>query len=58
MDLEKLFFDFYFFIVHISTNNALYVLKFWVYVGIIRFEGIVSQILILGFSFYFMQTNG
>ena len=56
-DLEKLFFDFHFLIVYISTNNVLYALKLWVYVGNIHFEGTVSQMVILGFSFYFIKKE-
>ena len=55
---KSLFFYFYFLIVHISTNNVLFGLKVWVYVRNIRSEGTVSQILVLGLSFYFMQKNG
>ena len=38
-------------------NYVLYGLKFWVYVSYMRFEGTMSQILILGFSFDFMQKR-
>ena len=48
----------YFLVVHISISNVLYGLKVSVHVSDIRFEGNVSQILILGLTFYFMQKNG
>ena len=52
------FFYFYFLVVHISTNNVRYSLKFFTHVGNIRVEGTVSRIFVLGLSFYFMPKNG
>ena len=45
-------------IVYISTNFVLEFLKFWMDNYNIRLEGTVSQIVYLGFSFYFMSKNG
>ena len=56
--MEKYFFYFYFLIAHTSTINVLDGLKFWVHISNISFEGTVSQILVLGLIFYFMQKNG
>ena len=59
MGSEKVIFDFYFLIVHISIDNVLYGLNLWAYVGNIRFERTVSQILVyIFFVFFFMQKNG
>ena len=52
--LKNLFFYFYFSIVHISTNYALDSLRFWMHVSNIAVEGTVSQIFVLGLSFYFI----
>ena len=45
-------------IVHISTNNVIGGLKFYIHVGDIHVEGTVSQIFVLFFIFYFMSKNG
>ena len=58
MHTQMFFFGLYFSIVHISTNIVLKDLKCRVAVGEIRIEGTVSQNLVLGLSFYFMQKNG
>ena len=55
---EKVFFYFYFLVVHISTNNALGGLFFSMLVNNIHVEGTVSQIFVLGITFYFMPKNG
>ena len=52
------FFDFYFLVVHISADNVLYGLIFFTHVSNIPVEGTVSQIFVLGLSFYFMAKNG
>ena len=44
--------------VHISINFVLDGLKFSVHVPDIHVEGTVSQIFVLGLSFYFMSKNG
>ena len=41
---ERYFFDFYFSIVHISSNNVVGSLEFCMHVGNIHVEGTVSQI--------------
>ena len=51
-------FDFYFSIVHISSNNVFDSLEFCMHVGNIHVEGTVSQIIFLCPTFYFMQKNG
>ena len=55
---EKVLFYFYFLIVHISTINALGYLFFSMLVSNIHVEGTVSQIFVLGITFYFMPKNG
>ena len=56
--MERHFFNFYFSIVHISSNNVLGSLKFCMPEGNIQVEGTVSQIFFLYPSFYFMSKNG
>ena len=54
---EKVFY-FYYLIVHISTNNTLRGLIFSMLVYNIHVEGTVSQIFVLGLTFYLMPKNG
>ena len=56
--MKMRFFYFYFWVVHISTDDILYGLKLFTHVSNIRVEGTVSQISILGLSFYFMPKKG
>ena len=46
-----------FLLVHISTNNALGGLIFSMLVSNIHAEATVSQIFVIGFTFYFMQKQ-
>ena len=55
---EMYLFDFYFSIVHISSNNVLDSLKVCMHVSNIYVEGTVSQIIFLSPTFYFMTKNG
>ena len=55
---KKYFFNLYFSIVHISTNNMPDNLRFCIHVDNIPPEGTVSQISDLGLSFHFMSKNG
>ena len=52
------FFDFYFFNMDISLGICFPKMKFCIVSHTILFEGSVSQIFDLGFSFYFMSKNG
>ena len=54
---EKELFLLLFLIVHISTINALGGLIFSMLVSNIHVEGTVSQIYVLGITFYFMPKN-
>ena len=56
--MERYFLDFYFSIVHISSNNVIGSLKCCMHVGNIHVEGTVSQIVCSYHSFYFMSKNG
>ena len=55
---EMYLFDFYFSIVHISSNNVIDSLQFCMHVNNIHVEGTVSQIIFLSPTFYFMSKNG
>ena len=58
--MKKYVFNFYFLVVHISTNNLLYGLNFYRHVDNIHVEGTVSvsQIFVLCLGFHFMPKNG
>ena len=58
MGSEKVLFLLLFFIVHISTINALGGLFLSMLVSNIHVEGTVSQIFVLGITLYFMPKNG
>ena len=58
-EYKKMFvLNFYFSIVHISTNNVIGCLKLCMHVRNIAVEGTVSQISFLNLSFYFISKNG
>ena len=57
MYTEMYFFYLNFSIVHISTNNVIGGLKFYIHVGDIHVEGTLSQIFVLLLSFYFYVKN-
>ena len=55
---EMYLFYFYFSIVHISSNNVLGSLKFYIHVDYTYVEGTVSQMFFKTLTFYFMSKNG